>query len=896
MILPYPSDNLFVRSQDESHDNYISVYLNNLLTILKTRVFPARQTLNNRNGLPDMKVTFDKRRTLILGILGCCMVAAFFLHFLPFFQMDLASYGIPGDPDVWYNYRQIEVMASDFPLYSWFDPMTAYPTGKHVDWGPMFPFIVSVLYLLTGVSDRVDLIVTSSLTPILIGLVMIPVVFCISRILSGWKAGIIAAIFITVISGQYYYASSFGVVDHHIAEILFTSLFCLFLLYAIRGRGTYTFDFHDPDSFVPVILPSFLAGLSLAAALLVVPTVLIFLGILAIYAIILFFWDTIRGRSSEHLLLIISIIALCSLAALALTGLPSPKYALYTYSMAQVHAFLILLAGTVLLYLYSLVSRKKPIRFLGLVVLTAIIGYAGAIAIGSDIVSMATSIMGLLFGSTSEMFSIIELEPYSLAAAWEDFNIGIILSLAGFIVLASATLKKKSEPHLFVLIWGVVIFLLMAQYMRFAYYGAVVVAIFSACTLEVILTWGNSPAAGRKAKSVRNGNQSGKSDAPTNGEWINSISLQGKGKYLVVAFIIVFCGMSISNDYSLATDYTREMQIPPPWVDTLQWIEQATPDPGMPYLGPYTADGWNYPPGAYGILSSWDYGHWITFLGKRIPVTNPFQDNTGKAYAFLFAESENTASGIAQEIGIRYVLIDRKMVDTKFQPTILLYNKSLTEHYYFENYLIPDPNGTSELLPVTLISQPYYQTVLSRLYNSDGSLSDPAQVVYIEYSPSPAEEATPVISALEQMDSDKAHQRLLQFNAAPIEGREAALHSIQLSSPVEDVSALRHFRLVYEGSGQEGGDAPYSSNTVKVFEYVKGAQLRGEGIIEVTVETNIGRVFTYRQESENGSFILPYSTFGGEYPVHTRGPYRIAGSGRTIEVSEVDVVEGNTIG
>lgn len=843
-----------------------------------------------------MKVTLDKKRILILGILICCMVAAFFLHFLPFFQMDLTSYRIPGDPDVWYTYRQIEVMTSDFPLYSWFDPMTAYPTGKHVDWGPMFPFLASVLYLITGVSDRCDLIFTSSLTTILIGLVMIPVVFCISRILSSWKAGIIAAIFITVISGQYYYASSFGVADHHIAEILFTSLFCLFLLYAIKGRGTSRFDFHDPGTYVPVIIPSILAGLSLAAGLLVVPTILIFAGILIVFSFILFILDTVRGRSSEHLMLINGIVMLCLLASLALTGIPSPKYSLSTYSMAQVHVFLILLAGTILLYLYSLVSEKKPIRFLGLVILSVIIGFAGAVAVESDVVPMASSAVGLFLGSTSEQFSIIELEPWSLADAWKDFNIGIILALAGFVIFIRAAWKRKSEIHLFALVWGAVVSLLMFQYMRFSYYGAVVVLVFSACALDAALAWNNLPSPGRKAKSVGSRNKDEKSSiAPTRGG-INYISRQGWGISIVVVCIIVFCGMSLISDYSLATDYTQKMQIPSPWVDTLGWIEQATPDPGVPYLGPYSADGWKYPPEAYGILSSWDCGHWITFLGKRIPVTNPFQDNTPVAYAFFFAEYESIASEIAENTGIRYIIIDRKMVDTKFQPTIPLYNKSLTKHYYFENYLLPDPNGTSELLPVTLISQPYYRTMLSRLYNSDGSLANPAKVLYIEYSPASARQAVPVIFVLEQMDSGKAYEQVLQFNAVPTEGREAALHSVQLSSPVEKVSALRHFRLVYEGFNRDEGAAPDFSNTVKVFEYVKGAQLKGEGIIEATVETNIGRVFTYRQESENGSFILPYSTIDGEYPVHTRGPYRIVGSGRTIDISEVDVVEGNSIG
>ena len=82
---------------------------------------------------------------------------------------------------------------------------------------------------------------------------------------------------------------------------------------------------------------------------------------------------------------------------------------------------------------------------------------------------------------------------------------------------------------------------------------------------------------------------------------------------------------------------------------------------------------------------------------------------------------------------------------------------------------------------------------------------------------------------------------------------------------------------------------------MKVFEYVKGARIRGEGIIEVPVVTNTGRSFTYRQESTGGEFIVPYSTRGNPYGVKATGPYRIEGSARTFEVSEEDVRSGRTI-
>ena len=68
---------------------------------------------------------------------------------LVFFLFSLAIRGIPAlstppngfipiyDSDTWYGLRQVEVMVHAFPQYNWFDPMTAYPTGKVVDWGPL---------------------------------------------------------------------------------------------------------------------------------------------------------------------------------------------------------------------------------------------------------------------------------------------------------------------------------------------------------------------------------------------------------------------------------------------------------------------------------------------------------------------------------------------------------------------------------------------------------------------------------------------------------------------------------------------------------------------------------------------------------------------------------------
>ena len=94
----------------------------------------------------------------------------------------------------------------------------------------------------------------------------------------------------------------------------------------------------------------------------------------------------------------------------------------------------------------------------------------------------------------------------------------------------------------------------------------------------------------------------------------------------------------------------------------------------------------------------------------------------------------------------------------------------------------------------------------------------------------------------------------------------------------------------YTNQPVEGGTA-----WVKSFEYVQGAVINGEGTIEVNVTTNNGRTFTYRQESIDGQFIVPYSTYGSSYDVKTTGPYTIVETGETFEVSEEAVMQGLTI-
>jgi hypothetical protein len=198
--------------------------------------------------------------------------------------------------------------------------------------------------------------------------------------------------------------------------------------------------------------------------------------------------------------------------------------------------------------------------------------------------------------------------------------------------------------------------------------------------------------------------------------------------------------------------------------------------------------------------------------------------------------------------------------------------------------------------PVTLYTQDYFDTTISKLHNFDGSMTYPSNVYYIEYADGTQQtNYYPIITNAQAMNATIAIQMAKNYNANASTGYHATVASNSFLNPILTVPALDHFRLIYESSTNalgNQGDVRY----VKAFEYVPGAHIKGEGIIEIDLMTNQGRTFTYRQESVNGEFIVPYSTEGNPYPVKAVGYYRIVETGQEISVSEEAVQNGFTVG
>jgi len=76
---------------------------------------------------------------------------------------------------------------------------------------------------------------------------------------------------------------------------------------------------------------------------------------------------------------------------------------------------------------------------------------------------------------------------------------------------------------------------------------------------------------------------------------------------------------------------------------------------------------------------------------------------------------------------------------------------------------------------------------------------------------------------------------------------------------------------------------------VKIFEKVKGAQIPGEGILELQVKTNAGREFIYRTESINGTFTVPYPTETSIGAVTIPGKYHNIKTGAEYSITEEQI-------
>jgi dolichyl-diphosphooligosaccharide--protein glycosyltransferase len=844
------------------------------------------------------------------------------------------------DTDSWYTIRQIEVMVKDFPQYNWFDPMTAYPTGKVIDWGPLYPYIAATLCLITGATTRSGIIFTSGWVAPLMAVIMVPVMFQLGKTVWNWKAGVIAAGLISVVSIQYFSLSSYGWTDHHIAEVLFSTLFFLAYIFTLIYVKSHPIDLQNLKTLIFPVFLSTVVGVIFFLALLSSTTVVLSLIIIAVYTLIQYILDYFSNHHSNYLLGVNVGVLLVSIILLFLFGFKRESLSLTQYSIGIVYVHCALIAETIALFILSAIFQGKKLAYLvSFVVLAA----GGLLLIQSIplLQMIIDQVLGLVFGFSVYSVAVVETLPWTLSGAWENFTIALVLMAGGLLVLGYSIVKRRTNQSVFLLVWSVVMLLLTIRYERFQYYFTVNVVILTAICIVEPIGWRKDTIVQHSATITSRlskfpvspintgGDNSGNNPLTTKKDTKketkrpvkNPVNYSGTLKDLTVLAIVILTIGLIAFSLSQVIQYgfsTPQHEIPPDWIESLAWLETNTPQTGIDYFKSYEARGFSYPPESYGIMAVWDAGHWITFFTHRIPITNPFQDNLGGSSgtaAYFLSQDESQADEILHSLGGNYVITNSDMAVDTFTNLVPWQSSSVDISPYIKWFMVQDSNNPSRLQKVHRYDDAYFKTMVARLHNFDGSMQIPKTETYIQYVirqvPAAGETAgdvngyARVITSEQERDISPGHNdaQIVREGTYLTPGRYASVFSDLPNRTVLEISALKHYRLIHESPNNASVKIFPESDTitlsdikyVKIFEYVKGAHISGDGIIELPLVTNTGRTFVYQQESENGEFVVPYSSMGNPYDVRAIGKYHIIDTSRYIAVTEKDVSEGNHV-
>jgi len=500
------------------------------------------------------------------------------------------------------------------------------------------------------------------------------------------------------------------------------------------------------------------------------------------------------------------------------------------------------------------------------------------------------------------------------------------LLVVGALVFAAAARIRYDAERLFLFVWAAFLTAAAFTQIRFNYYLAVAVAAFNAHFLQLALgTVGVKVADGISAPDVENY------------QVIVAVAVVALVLVPVLTVPLSLGPQGVQTQTAVQTSDTAPSNGFFVWDESLDWVEENTPREGTfggadNELDPYgqyqrPADGdFDYPDGAYGVQSWWDYGHWITTRGERIPNANPFQEGATAAANFLLASNETAANDVLADddeaAGTRYVMVDYKMAsitrasNSKFNAPIQFYDRG---NLSSADFLATQTNdtGVTQTYPVYVQTangprqaffekkQRYYESTMIRLYAYHGSRAEPVvrspfgdRVVVLDY-----DEVSFNGFDLKVLPRGENSSALRTFpNTSAAEAFVEEDGSAQIGGfgdyPREPVPALEHYRLVDTTETTAFSDGRYRQSVlresqsiglsasrlykttpswVKTFERVPGATVSGEGAapnetLTASVQMRVPQggndtQFTYRQQTtadENGefSFTLPYSTTG----------------------------------
>ena len=733
--------------------------------------------------------------------------------------------------DAWYHLRQISYTVSNWPSTMPFDPWTEFPTGTFVgQFGTIFDQLVATAALVVGLGNPSDELIrlVTLFSPVVFGAAIVVPTYYLGKRMGGRLGGVIATLVLALSAGQHLSRSLVGSADHQVAEALFQALAVLGILIAVRvaqdEKPVYElFVDRDWDALRRPLGWAVLAGVGLGLYLWTWPPAILLIGILGVYVTIQLPIAYLRGESPEHVGIVTATIFLVT-GVLSLLSITTVDLNMVQLSLAQPGlAFAGVAWSLGLSWLAREWDRRElepwqyPVTIFGGLAVGAVLLALLVPDLFWYFVDQLLRFVGFTVNPTASASTVGEVQPLtSIDPLWQWLGAAPFVAIAGVAVaIAHQYLSDDLKPELlFVALWFV--FMLAATFtqQRFAYYLTVPTATMTALVVTRLFGY------------LRSASDS--SDLETY-------------QVLTVLSVVVAVVLPMVVVYPTALDTSGQNQ---PrgitgWESSLDWMSENTPAVGnyggagnadqLDFYGTYErTDDYEYPDGAYGVMSWWDYGHWITQEGERIPVANPFQGNAKEAAAFLVAQSESEASDALDVVSenetdaqTRYAMIDWKMATANgalggkyFAPPNFLDNVSESTYYRQVHGLVSTEEQSSITNQYyTVHKQAYYESMSARLYRYHGSAASPESVPDIntqgrilvvdwENTRVTLSDGTEMTWNVPARNENGTVQAVRWFdNRTEAEAYVAEDGTAQIGGlgkiPTDDVPALEHYRLVH---------------------------------------------------------------------------------------------------
>ena len=370
--------------------------------------------------------------------------------------------------DPWYHWRNTDFLLHNFPHFLWFDPATTYPFGTLQEFAPLYDYIlvivIKTLQLITGNTTEAFAMTVAAYWPaVLAGFCVVAVYFVAKTLFNSRNVGLLAAFLLAIAPGQFLGRSLIGFNDHHVAEVLFSSLVILYLVMALLKlrdkKFTYDDIFKGNFSAAKPFMPyAILAGIMMAAYTLVWEGALLFGMIIGVYVIIQMVINHLRGESTAP----IAVIGITVFLVDLLLILPVPHIGIYK----NLHIAALIGGMIVIFFLAALsyVLEKKDMNKLYYPGILA--GLAIGVAVIGSLIS--STVRGLIwtviafFSRTGGGLTIGEATPFFGDGVHPYIFIALIGILLVLLVLAATSYVKSTRTKLLMLVaWTAILFILI---------------------------------------------------------------------------------------------------------------------------------------------------------------------------------------------------------------------------------------------------------------------------------------------------------------------------------------------------------------------------------------------------------------------------------------------------